>query len=132
MVTRRPSLTPAIVANLRQTYANEMQSLQNWTHAPVITLSRLGDATTDTVTCITIRLADRQEENTGIGTATTGTEQTGILKAWATEFSRPPRQGDTFTWNGMVCSVSLDRAEELKDSGVWALNFIARQQNRSV
>lgn len=125
-----PFLSDAQVAALRQTFADGMQTVQEWTHAPQITLSRLGDATTDTVTCISIRLADRQEEVTGFGTATTGTEQTGILKAWATEFSRPPRQGDTFTWNGMVCTVSLDRGEELKDSGVWAVNFIAKQRNR--
>jgi len=131
MVDGTSTLTDAEIAELRQDYADGMATLQAWTHGPVIVLSRLGEATTDTVTCITIRLADRQEETTGFGTATTGTEQSGIFKAWATEFSRPPRSGDTFTWGAFTCTVALDRGEELKDSGVWAVNFIARQRNRT-
>ncbi len=119
MTDYTPLLSASDIAALRRVYTDGMGTVGEWNGWPVVTFTRR-DASTDTVTCISIRLADRQQRETGAGISSAESEFTGILKAFGAAFVRPVRQGDRFTWNGQRCVVTAGPFEK---NGVVEVNF---------
>ena len=120
-----PFMTDAEFDALEPLMADGWATYQEWTSTS-ITITRQ-DATQDTVQVISIGLADRQEQQQGTGSSSLSTELTGSFRAFASEFSRPVRQGDRFTWQGMTCIVVAGPFAQR--AGVVSVNFVLRMGN---
>lgn len=119
-------LSAAEVASIRGEFRNLKATIGELNDWPVVTFERAG-VEIGAVACITIRLADRAERTTGAGTAATGTEADGTLKAWADTFTRSIRQGDRFVWQDQACAVTTGAIEKF---GVVSIEFALMTGNR--
>ena len=104
-------LSPSEAADIRGEFRKLKATIGELNDWPVVTFERAG-VEIGAVACITIRLADRAERTTGTGTAATGTEVDGTLKAWADAFTRSIRQGDRFVWQDQACAVTTGAIEK--------------------
>ncbi len=114
------------IADLHRVYADGMATVKAFNGAPIVTFERAG-VEIGAVACITIRLANQAERATGAGTAATGTEANGTLKAWADAFTRSIRQGDRFVWQDQACAVTTGAIEK---NGVVTIEFALMTGNR--
>ena len=119
-------LSPAEAAAIRGEFNKLSATIGELNDWPIVTFERAG-VEIGAVACITIRLANQAERTTGTGTAATGTEANGTLKAWADAFTRSIRQGDRFVWQDQACAVTTGAIEKF---GVVTIEFALMTGNR--
>lgn len=127
---RIPMIDAAGIADLRQTYADGMQTLQEWSGDPVLTFTRTGGGGAGAVTCISVKMADRQTTTTGAGQPLMTTERTGEIKLFADQIpsGKTIRPGDRFIWNNLPNVVQAAPIEQIEDTGVLRIPFVIEDQ----
>ena len=95
---------------------------------PTVTFTRQGGTQIGPVSCISISLNRQQPQEVG-AVVTAVMTQTGRLRAFATEFTSPVRQGDRFVWQQQRCLVTgspIDRHD-----GILTIPFRLEATNRT-
>jgi len=100
-------LSPSEAASIRGEFQNLDATIGELNDHPVVTFTRRDQTTIGPITCISIkRDRQRQEQSIGGGTAFSGLEVSGTLKAFADQFTAPVQPGDRFDWEGQTCRVT--------------------------
>lgn len=113
-------LSPDEAAVIRGEFQNLGATIAELNDHPTVTFTRRGGTTIGPVECIKIRLDGQQGDAVGGGTAFTGTDITGTLKAFTEAFPQPVNPGDTFTWNDQTCRVTTGPVEKF---GIQSVRF---------
>jgi hypothetical protein len=125
-VTALPYMTDAEFDELESVMAEGWATLREWYGNTSLTIARQ-DGTTGAYTVVSIRLANRQEQQTGTGTPTQGTELTGALRLWTSDVTaRSVRIGDRFVWNGQLCVIAAGPIAKRGGISEFAFTLTAR------
>lgn len=120
-------LSAAEAASIRGEFQNLDATIGELNDHPVLTFTRQDETTIGPVETIKVSL-DKTAQAVGGGTAFSGLEKTGRIKAFADQFASPVQPGDRFEWGGQQCRVTSGPAPKWYGATV-TISFVLEQGN---